>query len=150
VPARAEDAAALLARILRYYITSDVAQAAGSPLMRQRRCRLIGAPSPALARSWGGLCGVGHPGFVPLPAAVAPTITVMVPVRSADLSTQFSGSLQGLPERHWVRFVGHGGASRSHGSITPILWASSSRSTSTSTSEFCLVMAEREPAARSK
>jgi hypothetical protein len=33
--------------------------------------RLIGAPSPALARPWGGLCGVGHPGFVPLPAGVA-------------------------------------------------------------------------------
>jgi hypothetical protein len=31
--------------------------------------RLNGAPSPALARSWGGLCGVGHPGFVPLPAS---------------------------------------------------------------------------------
>jgi hypothetical protein len=47
--------------------------------------RVTGAPSPALARSWGGLCRVGHPGFVPLPAAVAPTIamkvwpTVMVP-----------------------------------------------------------------------
>jgi hypothetical protein len=25
--------------------------------------RLIGAPSPALARSWGGLCSVGHPGL---------------------------------------------------------------------------------------
>jgi hypothetical protein len=24
------------------------------------------APSPALARSWGGLCSVGHPGFVAL------------------------------------------------------------------------------------
>jgi hypothetical protein len=26
-------------------------------------------------RSWGGLCGVGNPGFGPFPAAVAPTIT---------------------------------------------------------------------------
>jgi hypothetical protein len=36
--------------------------------------RLIGASSPALARSWGGLCGVGHPGFVAF-AAVAKAIT---------------------------------------------------------------------------
>jgi hypothetical protein len=51
--------------------------------------------------------------------------------------------LQGLTERHWVGFVGHGGASRSQGSSTPILWANSSRSTSTSTSEFCLVSTSR-------
>jgi hypothetical protein len=29
-------------------------------------------PSPALARSWGGLCGVGHPGFVPFCASRRP------------------------------------------------------------------------------
>ena len=56
--------------------------------------RLIGAPSPALARSWGGLCGVGHPGFVAF-AAVAPTIPMTVPIRSAVTSRPFGGSTSG-------------------------------------------------------
>jgi hypothetical protein len=54
-----------------------------------------GAPSPALARSWGGLCGVGHPGFVGF-AAVAPTIPMTVPTFSAVTSRQFGGSCKGL------------------------------------------------------
>jgi hypothetical protein len=56
--------------------------------------RLIGAPSPALARSWGGLCCVGHPGFVAF-AAVAPTIPVTVPTFSAVTSRPFGGSTSG-------------------------------------------------------
>ena len=44
--------------------------------------RVNGAPSPTLARSWGGLRGVGHPGIVAF-AAVAPTIPMTVPIFSA-------------------------------------------------------------------
>jgi hypothetical protein len=56
--------------------------------------RLNGAPSRALAQSRGGLCGVGHPGFGPFPAAVASTIT-MTAVRSAVRSTQLGGNRKG-------------------------------------------------------
>ena len=42
-----------------------------APLVRR-------APSPALARSWAGPWGVGHPGFVAF-AAVAPMIPMTVP-----------------------------------------------------------------------
>jgi hypothetical protein len=45
-------------------------------------------PGAALARSWGGLCGGGHTGFAAF-AAVARSITMMVPVRSSVLSMQF-------------------------------------------------------------
>jgi hypothetical protein len=59
---------------------------------------LNGAPSPALARSWGGLCGVCHPpGFVSLSAAVAPTITVMVPP-SHHRPERLFGSIRKAPE----------------------------------------------------
>jgi hypothetical protein len=49
------------------------------------------APSFALARSRGGLSGVGHPGFVAF-AAVAPTIPMTVPTFSAVTSRKFGGS----------------------------------------------------------
>jgi hypothetical protein len=46
---------------------------------------------PALARSWGGLCGVGHPGFVPLVRSVGGSAILCVgwpafpSVRDGDL-----------------------------------------------------------------
>jgi len=39
----------------------------------------------------GDLSSVGHPGFVPFPAAVAPTIAMTVPTRSAVTSRKFGG-----------------------------------------------------------
>jgi hypothetical protein len=57
-------------------------------------CSLIKARRPTPEKALGsffGICGVGHPGFVAF-AAVAPTITMMVPIRLAILSTQFDGS----------------------------------------------------------
>jgi hypothetical protein len=53
--------------------------AACNPADATDPARLNSASSPALARSWRGLCGVGHPGFIPFPAPVAPTIPMTVP-----------------------------------------------------------------------
>jgi hypothetical protein len=66
--------------------------------------RLNGAPRPAMARSWGVLCSVGHPGFVAF-AAVAPMIPMTVPIFSAVTSMQFADSRSGSRGG----FVGHGG-----------------------------------------
>jgi hypothetical protein len=60
-----------------------------------------GAPSPALARSWRGLCGVGHPGFVAF-AAVAPTIPMTVPTVSAVTARKFGGSCSGQALALWL------------------------------------------------
>ena len=50
---------------------------------------------PENGTSEAGRCRVGHPGFVPFPAAVAPTIATTVPTRSAVTSRQFGGSTRG-------------------------------------------------------
>jgi hypothetical protein len=51
----------------------------------------------ALTQSVGhrGLCGLRHPGFIPLPT-VAPTITTTVPIRSAVLSMQFGAAAEAI------------------------------------------------------
>jgi hypothetical protein len=76
-------------RACRYRLECKLA----APLVRQTP-RRVNAPNPALARSRGRLCGGGHPGFAAF-AAVAPTITMTVPVRSSVLSMQLGRSWRG-------------------------------------------------------